>query len=174
MNAQPELTILLSRDEIKMAVSRLAEEISREYHDKNPLLIGILTGAFVFLADLARSLDFPLEIAFIGASSYGEGTRPGALKITAEVPRDIAARHVLVVEDIVDTGHCTSFVLEHLGGMSPASLKLCSLLDKPQRRQEQVKIDYLGFTVPDKFLVGYGLDWNQKYRYLPDICYLEF
>lgn len=174
MNPKAEPHILFRRQEIKDTVQRLASEISKDYRHQNPLLLGILTGSFVFLADLIRHLHFPLEVDFIGLSSYGHGTQTsGKIRVVKKLDRPIRGRNVLVVEDIVDTGLTTAFLLDYLQRRKPASVKLCALTDKPARRKVPVKIDYLGFTVPDRFLVGYGLDADQKFRNLPDICYLE-
>ncbi len=174
MGSQPVLHILFGRAEIEAAVSRLAAEITRDYHGKYPVLIGILKGSFMFMADLVRLLDFPLEVEFIRASSYGRGSQTsGRVKVGWSPPYPIKGRDVLVIEDIVDTGLTTSFLLDYLRKKKPASLKLCALTDKPSRRQVPVEIDYLGLTVPDKFLVGYGIDWDQKYRNLPDMYYVE-
>ena len=174
MNSQPELHSLFPRAEIAAAVSRLASEITRDYHDKHPLLIGILKGSFIFLADLVRLLDFPLEVEFVRLSSYGSGRQTsGKVKVVQGLRSSITGRDVLVVEDIVDTGITIAFLLDYLKKKKPASLRLCSLTDKPSRRQVPVAIDYLGFTVPDKFVVGYGLDFDEKFRNLPDICFLE-
>ena len=173
MSPQPAFQILFNRQEIETAVKKLAVEINKDYRDKNPLLIGILKGSFVFMADLIRLLDFPLEIDFVRLSSYGRGrSTPGELKVVQGLRSQVAGRDVLVVEDIVDTGRSVAFLLDYLQKKKPASLKLCVLTDKPSRRQVPVTIDYLGFTVPDRFLVGYGLDWDEKFRNLPDICAL--
>ena len=174
MDSQAKLHILFPRAEIAAAVSRLASEITRDYHGKNPLLLGILKGSFMFMADLVRLLDFPLEVDFIRLSSYGSGRQTsGRVKVVQGLRSSIKDRNVLVVEDIVDTGITIAFLLNYLKKKKPASLRLCSLTDKPSRRQVPVNIDYLGFAVPDKFLVGYGLDFNEHLRHLPDICYLE-
>jgi hypoxanthine phosphoribosyltransferase len=174
MDAQPKPHILFRRDEIEAEVKRLAAEISRDYQDKQPLLIGVLKGSFVFLSDLVRLLDLPLEVDFIRLSSYGcNRESSGEVKVEGELRSDVRGRDVLVVEDIVDSGHTTAFLLDYLRKQGPASLKFCSLTDKPSRRQVPITIDYLGFTVPNKFIVGYGIDWDEKFRYLPDICYLE-
>jgi len=171
---QAEPRVLFARQEIAVAVSGLAAEIRKDYRGKQPLLIGVLKGSFVFMADLIRLLDFPLEVDFIGLSSYGRGrSTPGELKVVQGLRSEIRGRDVLVLEDIVDTGHTTAFLLDYLQKRNPASLRLCSLTDKPSRREVPVTIDYLGFTVPNKFIVGYGIDWDEKFRYLPDICYLE-
>ena len=174
MDSQAKLRILLSRAEIEAATSRLASEITGDYHDKNPLLIGILKGSFIFLADLVRILDFPLELDFIRLSSYGSGLQTsGRVRVLQGLRSVVGGRHVLVIEDIIDTGLTTAFFLDYLRKKKPASMKLCSLVDKPSRRRVPVAIDYRGVTVPDKFLVGYGLDFNEQFRHLPDIYILE-
>jgi len=174
MSAQPKPHILFRREEIEATVKRLAAEIKRDYQGKHPLLIGILKGSFMFMADLVRLLNFPLEVEFIRLSSYGRGrSTPGEIKVVQGLHSPIKGRDVLVIEDIVDTGLTISFLLDYLWKRKPASLKLCALTDKPSRRQVPVTIDYLGFTVPNKFIVGYGIDWDEKFRYLPDICFVE-
>ena len=174
MSSQPKPKILLTGQEIEAVVMRLAAEIKRDYQDKCPLLIGILKGSFIFMADLIRRLDFPLEVEFIRLSSYGPGKQSsGQIKVVQGLRSKVRGRDVLVIEDIVDSGLTISFLLDYLRKKKPVSLKLCALTDKPSRRQVPVTIDYLGFTVPDKFLVGYGLDWDEKFRYLPDICVIE-
>ena len=174
MNSQPRLHILLSRAEIETAVKRLAAEIREDYAEKNHLLIGVLKGSFMFMADLIRLLDFPLEIEFIRLSSYGRGRETsGKVKVVQGLQASVKGRDVLVIEDIVDTGHTISFLLDYLKKKKPASLRLCALTDKPSRREVPVAIDYLGFTVPDKFIVGYGMDWDERFRYLPEICFVE-
>ncbi len=171
---QPETRPLLSQAEIAAAVSRLAAEIARDYRDKHPLLLGVLKGSFIFLADLVRLLDFSLEVDFIRLSSYGSGSRTsGKVEVVLGLRSALKGRDVLVVEDIVDSGITASLLLDYLSKEAPASLKLCVLADKPARRRVPVTIDYLGFTVPDKFLVGYGLDCDEKLRNLPDIRFLE-
>jgi hypoxanthine phosphoribosyltransferase len=171
---QPQLKILISRDEIAEAVARLAREIKRDYQGKQPLLIGILKGSFVFMADLIRQLDLPLELEFIRLSSYGAARESsGKVRVVQGLKTLIKGRDVLVVEDIVDTGITTSFLLDYLKKKKPASLKLCALTDKPSRRRVPVPIDYLGFPVPDKFIVGYGIDCDERFRNLPDIYALE-
>jgi hypoxanthine phosphoribosyltransferase len=174
MSSQPKLQVLVSRAELESTVSKLAAAVTRDYHDKSPLLLGILKGVFVFMSDLVRQLDFPLEIEFVRLSSYGSGRETsGKVKMEQGLELNIEGRHVLVVEDIIDTGITLGFLLDYLKKKKPASLKLCALLDKPARRRVPVKIDYLGLTMPDKFLVGYGLDCGEKYRNLPDICVME-
>ncbi len=165
---------LINRQEIDAAVRRLAGEISRDCRNNNPLLVGILKGCFVFMADLVRQLDFPVEIDFVRLASYGSGTESsGQVKVLFGPRSTIRGRDVIVVEDIIDTGFSVDRLLKYLTVRRPASLKLCALIAKPARHRVPVKIDYLGFTVPDKFLVGCGLDWDEKYRNLPDICALE-
>ena len=174
MRPDPKCIPIISRDEIRTAVARLAGELNRDYRGKEPLIIGVLRGSFVFLADLVRLLDFPLEIDFIRLASYGAGKESsGEVRVLLDVGMPVAGRHLIVVDDIVDTGLTAAWLVEHLKERAPLSVKLCALVDKPSRRRVPVTIDYLGLTVPDKFLVGYGLDWAQKYRNLPDICALE-
>jgi len=174
MSSQPKPQILFRREEIAATVARLAAEVTKDYKDRRPLLLGILTGSFVFMADLIRLLDFPLEVEFLQVSSYGRGRESsGRIKVVKGVSSPIKGRDVLVIEDIVDTGLTIAFLLDYLRKKKPASLKLCALTDKPSRRQVPVTIDYLGFTVPNKFLVGYGIDWDEKFRNLPDICFVE-
>jgi len=174
MDYRAGLHCFLPEIEINAAVTRLASEITRDYHDKNPLVIGILKGSFIFLADLVRKLDFPLEIDFVRLSSYGGGQESsGRIEVKHDIGADVGNRHVLVVEDIVDTGLTVAFLMEYLRKKHPASLRLCALTGKPSRRKTRIDFDYLGFTVPDEFMVGYGLDCAEKYRNLPDICYLE-
>ena len=174
MSTEPEPRILFSHDEIAAAVKRLAAEIRQDYHGRYPILIGILKGSFMFMADLIRLLDFPLEVEFIRLSSYGRGKQSsGEIKVVQGLRSPIKGRDVLVIEDIVDTGLTIAFLLDYLRKKKPSSVRLCTLTDKPSRRQVPVTIDYLGFTIPDKFIVGYGIDWNEKFRYLPDICFVE-
>ena len=174
MSAQAKPRALFTKEEIEATVNKLAAEIRRDYKDKSPLLVGILKGSFMFMADLIRLLDFPLEVDFIRLSSYGGGRETsGRIKVVQGLRSEVKGRDVLVIEDIVDTGLTIAFLLDYLRKKKPASLKLCALTDKPSRRQVPVIIDYLGFTVPDKFIVGYGLDCDEKFRNLPDICVLE-
>jgi hypoxanthine phosphoribosyltransferase len=174
MASKDKPSVLFGRKEIAATVRRLAAEISWDYHDKNPVLIAVLKGSFVFLADLIRLLDFPLEVEFIRLSSYGKGKESsGRIGVVHGLRSEVRGRHVLIIEDIVDTGLTINFLLDYLLQKKPASVRLCSLTDKPSRRKSAVAIDYLGFTVPDRFLVGYGLDWDEKFRHLPDICIIE-
>jgi hypoxanthine phosphoribosyltransferase len=164
-------SVLISRQEIKKAIARLAKQIRKDYEGKNPVVISVLKGSAVFFADLIREMNMPLQVEFIQLSSYGSSTETsGKVKVVHRLRTSIKGRHVLVVEDIVDTGYTLSYLLKYLARKKPASLKLCALTDKPSRRIVPIKIDYLGFTVPDKFIVGYGIDFDEKFRYLPDIC----
>ena len=166
--------MFLTSQEIQETVARLAKEINRDYQGKAPVLVGILKGSFVFLADLIRLLDIPLEVDFAILSSYGSGTvTSGQVKVVQEPRGPLEGRDVLLTEDIVDSGTTLSFFIAHLRSKNPSSLKVCALFDKPSRREVPVAIDYCGLTVPDRFLVGYGLDCDEKYRNLPDLCILE-
>ena len=174
MSSQPEPHILFRREEIEATVKRLAAEIKQDYQGMHPLLLGILKGSFMFMADLIRLLNFPLEVEFIRLSSYsGSQESSGRIKVVQGLRSPVKGRNVLVIEDIVDTGLTISFLLDYLWKRKPASLKLCALTDKPSRRQVPVTINYLGVTVPNKFIVGYGIDWDEQFRNLPDICVLE-
>ncbi len=169
-----QLKVLITREEIKNTVAKLANEIKEDYRGKHPLLIGVLKGSFVFMADLIRQLDLPVEIDFIRLYSYGADMKSsGKVKVVQRLKTPVKGRDVLVIEDIVDTGLTLSFLLNYLRRKKPASLKVCALTDKPSRRKAPVPIEYLGFTLPDKFIVGYGLDLDQKFRNLPDICVFE-
>ena len=166
--------VLITKEEIHREVFRLAQEISIDYQGKNPLLLGNLKGSFIFMADLVRLLEIPVEIEFVTLSSYGSAkVNSGKIKVVKGLRSPLKGRDVLVVEDIVDTGLSTSHLLGYLHKRKPASVKLCALLDKPARRKIAVPIDYLGITIPDRFVVGYGLDLDEKVRNLPDICTLE-
>lgn len=174
MGTETKMTVLYSSGEIEAVVDKLAGKITRAYAGKRPLLLGILKGSFIFLADLVRRLDFPLEIDFIRLSSYGSAREnSGNIAVLYDVRTPVKSRDVLIIEDIVDTGLTIEFLIHYLEERNPASVKICCLLDKPSRRQVPVKLDYIGLTVPDRFLVGYGLDWDEKYRNLPDIHCLE-
>ncbi|MGD0353135.1 MAG: hypoxanthine phosphoribosyltransferase [Dehalococcoidia bacterium] len=165
---------MITQGRINEAIAKLAAEIRRDYRGKQPVLIGILKGSFVFMADLVRELGLPVEVDFVKLSSYGAGTRTsGKVKVVHGLKSPIKGRDVLIVEDIVDTGLTVSFLMSYLQNKKPASLKLCALVDKPSQHKVPVTIDYVGFTVPDKFVVGYGIDWNEKFRHLRDICIIE-
>jgi hypoxanthine phosphoribosyltransferase len=172
VSQQPKL--LITQKKINQAINKLAVEIRRDYKGKQPLLIGILKGTFVFMADLVRELGLPVEVDFVKLSSYGSGTKTsGKVKVVQGLKAAIKGRDVLIVEDIVDTGLTVSFLIDYLQKKKPASLKLCALVDKPSQHKFPVTIDYLGFTVPNKFVVGYGIDWNEKFRQLRDICIIK-
>ena len=169
-----KLKVLISKEEIEGKVAELADELRKDYQDKHPILIGIFKGSFVFMSDLIRKLNIPVEIDFVRLSSYGSGKETsGKIKQVHGVKIPIRDRHVLVIEDIVDRGLTLSFLLDYLDRRKPSSLKLCTMFDKPSRRVVEIPIDYVGFTIPDAFVVGYGLDLDEKFRYLPDLCVLE-
>ena len=169
-----EVRVLYTRDEIRQAVQRMAAAIDRDYQGKTPLVIGVLKGSFIFMADLVRALTVPIEIEFVWLSSYGSSTESsGKIKIGRDLLCPVEGRDVLVVEDIVDTGLTLNYLLDYIRQRKPASLRLCALVDKPSRRKATVSIDYIGFTVPDRFIVGYGLDWGEKFRCLSDLCIVE-
>jgi hypoxanthine phosphoribosyltransferase len=165
--------VLVSEEEIQTRVAELGTRISDDYRGQELLLIGLLRGAIVFLSDLMRSIDIPVRLDFIGISSYGISTESGAVRLVMDLETDISGRHVLVVEDIVDTGKTLSYLVENLKARQPASLRVCALLDKPERRQVPIHVDYVGFEIPDKFVVGYGLDFAEGYRNLPFVGVLK-
>lgn len=168
-----DLDLLISRDQIATRIDDIAARIDADYAGNGELvLIGVLKGSFIFLADLARRLTIPHRVEFIAISSYGdrESTESGAVRLLMDVRHDIAGKHVLVVEDIIDTGHTLAYLLRLLGARGPASLKACTLLRKPDRMQVEVPIAYLGFDIDDVWVVGYGLDFAERHRTLPDIC----
>ena len=166
--------VLLSADELAKRIDELGAEITADYADKEILMIGVLRGAVVFMADLARAIKVPVAIDFMAVSSYGAGTSSsGVVRILKDLDEHIEGKHVLVVEDIIDSGLTLNYLLENLKSRKPASLKLCTLLNKPERRKVNVNIDYNGFNVPDYFVVGYGLDYAEKYRNLPFIGILK-
>jgi len=170
----PKLKVLITREQILLEVKRLAQEINEDYKGKNPLLLGILKGSFVFLADIIRFLTIPVEIDFVRLSSYGSSkVSSGKIRMVHGLKSSIEGKDIIIVDDIVDTGLAISHLNNYVNKKKPASLKLCAFLDKPSHRKTDVCIDYLGITIPDKFVVGYGLDCDEKYRYLPDICVLE-
>jgi len=168
MSSQKKL--IISREAIATRVRELAAQISRDYAGQDLLLVGILKGAFIFMADLARALEFPVDVDFVRLMSYGAGTESsGEVHVTKDVELPIQGRHVLVVEDIIDAGLTLDFLLGHLASHNPASLKICCLIDKRERRKVEVPLDYVGFTVEKGFLVGYGLDCGEKFRPLPEV-----
>jgi hypoxanthine phosphoribosyltransferase len=166
--------VLITRDEIAERVRELGQALSRDYGGKDPLLIGVLKGAVVFLADLLRAVDISVATDFIAVSSYGGATRTsGVVRLTADLSVSIEDRHVVIVEDIIDTGRTISYLKRNLETRHPATLRVMALLDKVERREVDVGLDYVGFTIPNEFVVGYGLDYHGLYRNLPCIAALE-
>lgn len=166
--------VLLTEEQIQNRIRELGEELTREYADKNPVIVGVLKGVVVFYADMIRQIRVPCQIDFIWLSSYS-GTNSAGMTVRQDLTADITGRHVLILEDIFDTGNSLSYTVEHLKQKNPASLKICTLLDKPERRKPGVTLqaDYVGFTIPNEFVVGYGLDYNERYRNLPFIGILK-
>ena len=162
--------VLLSAESIRRKVREIGAEISRDYAGKQPVLVGVLNGALVFMADLMREIEFPLETYMMAASSYDGYESTGTVDIIKPPDVSITSRNVILVEDIVDTGITLDCLLESLQAEKPASLEVCALLDKKSRRQVEVPIKYVGFEIPDEFVVGYGLDYNQQYRNLPYVA----
>ncbi len=165
--------ILVDQGQIEAKVAELGRRISEDYRGGSLVLIGLLRGAIVFLSDLMRVIDIPILLDFIGISSYGVSTDSGAVRLVMDLETDIAGRDVLIVEDIVDTGKTLSYLVQNLKARQPASLRICALLDKPERRQVPIEVDYVGFEIPDKFVVGYGLDFAEGYRNLPFVGVLK-
>ncbi|MEG6520937.1 hypoxanthine phosphoribosyltransferase [Desulfotomaculum sp. 1211_IL3151] len=166
--------ILLDEKQIKERIQQLGQQISQDYQGKSILMVGILKGATIFLADLVRNIEVPIFIDFMAVSSYGAGTvSSGVVRILKDLDKSIEGKHVIIVEDIVDTGLTLQYMLENLKSRGPASVKICTLLDKPDRRKVEVPIDYNGFQIPDEFVVGCGLDYNELYRNLPYIAVLK-
>ncbi len=165
--------VLISKEEIQEKVEELAGLISIDYAGKKPLLVGVLKGAVIFLADLLRHLKVEVEMDFMAVSSYGASTKSsGVVRILKDLEASIEGRHVIIVEDIIDTGLTLSYLADNLSSRGTASLKIITLLDKPEKRKAAITVDYCGFKIPDKFVVGYGLDFNEQYRYLPEIWVL--
>jgi len=167
--------ILLSQEQIQQKVKELSAALMAEYADKNPLFVGVLKGVVMFYSDMVRSFEAPCEIDFMWISSYSGTSSTGQMQVRRDVSCDIRGRHVVILEDIFDTGNSLDFTYRHLLSKEPASLKICTLLDKPERRKPGITLqaDYVGFTIPNKFVVGYGLDFNEKYRNLPFIGVLK-
>ena len=166
--------ILYTENQIEKRVIEIAELITRDYKNKNPYLVGVLRGAFVFLSDLVRNLDFPLNTDFIAISSYGTSTRStGVVRFMKDLDENVEGRHVLIVEDIVDSGRTIAYINDIIRTRKVASLKLVSFLDRPDRREVPAEIAYKGFDIPDKFVLGYGMDYNQMYRNVPFIFTCE-
>lgn len=171
---EANVTTMIDSDRIAMRVRELGEQITRDYAGRPLVLVCVLKGSFLFTADLCRHIDLPLRVEFLGVRSYGEGTKSsGVVQITHDLTKPVDGSDVLIVEDIVDTGLTLAHLLELMRTRKPASVKVCSLLHKPARTRITVPIDYLGFTIEDKFVVGYGLDWAERYRNLPFIGLVE-
>ena len=166
--------VLFSEEELRRRVAEIAAEIDRDYAGKEPLLVSVLRGSFVFMADLVRQIHLPCTVDFMAVSSYGSGTSSsGQVKIVKDLSEHIEGRDLIVVEDILDSGNTLSYLLQLLQARRPASVGLCPRLDKPTRRPKPVELHYSGFTIPDYFVVGYGLDYDEKYRNLPYIGVLK-
>lgn len=166
--------ILFSEEQLKARVREIAGQIDRDFAGKEPMLISVLRGSFIFMADLMRSITLPCTVDFMAVSSYGAGTTSsGQVKITKDLSESIEGRDIIVVEDILDSGNTLSYLLRVLEQRGPASVRLCTLLDKPDRRVKPVEVHYSGFTIPDAFVVGYGLDYAEHYRNLPYIGILK-
>jgi len=166
--------VLITGEEISEKTAELARQITADYKDKDPLLICILKGGLMFLADLTRQIHLPLEIDFMAVSSYGDATESsGVVRILMDLERNIQGRHVLIVEDIIDTGRTLNYIIHNLRTRGPASIKICTLLNKPARRVLDIPLDYVGFVIPDRFVVGYGLDYGEIYRNLPFVGVLK-
>jgi hypoxanthine phosphoribosyltransferase len=165
---------MISEEELAKRVKELGKQLTEEYRGKDLLVVGILKGCMLFLSDLVRTIDLPLTMDFMVVSSYGTATKSsGVVRIIKDLEREIEGKDVLIVEDIVDTGLTLSYLIENLKTRNPKSVKVCSLLDKPDRRKAQVDIEYVGFKIADEFVVGYGLDYAEVYRNLPFVCVLK-
>ncbi len=168
------MKVLLTGEEIEKRVGEIAAEITRDYRGESVLMVGILRGAVVFFSELVKRVDLDLRFDFMVVSSYGSGTdSSGEIRIIKDLSQPIEGMNVIIVEDIIDTGYTLKNLKKLLTTRNPKSLKICSLLDKPSRRKVELEGDYIGFKVPNEFVVGYGLDYNEKYRNLPDICVLK-
>ncbi len=171
---QDILKILLSEEEIKARVQEMGDELHDAFQDKNPMFVGVLNGCFIFMADLVRAAQLKSELEFIGVSSYKNSTKSsGVVQITRDLQRDISGRNIIIVEDILDSGNTLAFLKNYLMTKGAASITIATLLDKPARREKPIKADYVGFVVPDEFVVGYGLDYAQQYRNMPYIGVLK-
>jgi hypoxanthine phosphoribosyltransferase len=168
---EEKLQILISSEQIRARIAELGAQITEDYRGRDLTVIGVLNGCFVFLADLVRQIDLPMTTDFLGLASYGAATSSsGVVAFTKDLSGPIENKHVLIVEDIIDTGLTMDYLMDNFATRKPASVKVCSLLSKPARRQVEAQLDYLGFTIEDRFVVGYGLDFDGKYRNLPHIA----
>ena len=171
---QDILKVLATEEAIAKRVNELGDELFDKFADKDPMFVGVLKGCFIFMADLVRATQIKSELEFIGLSSYNSGTASsGVVEITRDLQKDITGRHIIVVEDILDSGNTLSFLKKLLEAKGAASVTIVTLLDKPSRREKTITADYVGFVVPDEFVVGYGLDYDQKYRNVPYIGVLK-
>lgn len=169
------IKVMIPEEEVDAKIRELAEQISKDYEGKQVHLVCILKGSVFFTCELAKRITVPVSMDFMSVSSYGDGTKSsGVVRIAKDLDETLEGKDVLVIEDIIDSGRTLSYLLENLGSRKPASLRLCTLLDKPDRRVKDVKVDYTGFEIPDEFVVGYGLDYAQKYRNLPYIGVVSF
>lgn len=167
--------VLLSEEVVDARIKALGEQISKDYEGKEVHLVGVLKGSVFFICELAKRITVPVTLDFMSVSSYGMDTKSsGVVRIVKDLDESIKGRDVIVIEDIVDSGNTLSYLLEMLSDRNPESLRLCTLLDKPERRRKPVKVDYVGFQIPDEFVVGYGLDYAQKYRNLPYVGVVKF
>jgi hypoxanthine phosphoribosyltransferase len=168
---ESQIETLISQEQLDARIAEMGAQITRDYSDGRPVvMVGVLKGSFLFLADLARQIDLPIEIDFLGLSSYGDSQETsGVVRVTQDLSKPIEDKHVIIVEDIVDTGLTMAYLLENLSTRKPASVRIASLLHKPARSRVNIDIDYLGFEIPDRFVVGYGLDFKNKLRNLPFI-----
>ncbi len=170
----PKISVLVSREEIQKKTEELAQRISKDYEGKDLLLVGVLKGGFMFLSDLSRALDIDVSLDFISVSSYGNSTvSSGVVRILKDIDYDITGKHILIVEDLIDTGLTLTYLKDLFAAKHCASVKVCTILDKPSRRKVPLEVDYQGIIIPDKFVIGYGLDYAEKYRNLPDVCVIE-
>ena len=170
--ASPQIGVLITHEEIQTRIASLGAQITADYAGRSIVLVGVLKGSFMFLADLVRHIDLPLRIEFIGTKSYEGTTTSGQVQLTKDLDKPIQDEDVLLVEDIIDTGLTLNYLQHVMSQRAPRSLKIASFLDKPSRRRIAVEGDYIGFTIEDKFVIGYGLDFNQRYRNLKDLCIL--
>lgn len=170
-----KIKVLLSEEEVDAKIKQIGEQISKDYEGRQVHLVCVLKGGSFFMCELAKRITVPVSLDFMSVSSYGSDTKSsGVVRIVKDLDEPLKGKDVIVIEDIVDSGHTLSYLLEMLKNREPASLKLCTLLDKPERRVADVHVDYTGFQIPDEFVVGYGLDYDQKYRNLPYIGVVEF
>ena len=166
--------VLISEEEIAKRVKEMGAQLTEEYRGKDLMVVGILKGCMLYLSDLVRAIELPLTMDFMVVSSYGSATKSsGVVRIIKDLEREIEGKDILIVEDIVDTGLTLSYLIENLKTRNPNTVKVCSLLDKPDRRKAHVDIEYVGFQIPDEFVVGYGLDYSEVYRNLPFVCVLK-